>query len=374
MFDFDKLEQREQRDSAIPVEVSSVEVEEGFGIYAVSDVHTDKRENMDLLRTWPARPRDVLLLAGDVSNDLSVVRTTLELLLERFGHVFFCPGNHDLWLHPKDGCKDSVEKFWKLEGLCQELGVKTQPSYVGKVLIVPLLSWYHSSFDKEPDIQDDTLVPVEKMMSDFMLCKWPPGLTPLAGSDSIATFFDQLNDQRTAAVNQERPAAVISFSHFLPRAELLPEKRFLYFPPIAKAVGSLLLGERVKRLSPDLHVFGHTHYGWSTSLDGTRFLQACLAYPRERSDRPFSVFCKRDGLKQCPPLLVYGHPTGEFPSYDGFWSGYYQEQPKRHDLPWLYQRRDQAPIPPRGLRRGLRKHGPEVEGPERPEGLTIPYR
>lgn len=43
MFDFDKLEQREQRDSAIPVEVSSVEVEEGFGIYAVSDVHTDKR-------------------------------------------------------------------------------------------------------------------------------------------------------------------------------------------------------------------------------------------------------------------------------------------------------------------------------------------
>ncbi|CAK9000764.1 Metallophos domain-containing protein [Durusdinium trenchii] len=64
MFDFDKLEQREQRDSAIPVEVSSVEVEEGFGIYAVSDVHTDKRENMDLLRTWPARPRDVLLLAG----------------------------------------------------------------------------------------------------------------------------------------------------------------------------------------------------------------------------------------------------------------------------------------------------------------------
>eukprot|EP00913_Durusdinium_trenchii_P000936 g865.t1 len=191
MFDFDKLEQREQRDSAIPVEVSSVEVEEGFGIYAVSDVHTDKRENMDLLRTWPARPRDVLLLAGDVSNDLSVVRTTLELLLERFGHVFFCPGH--------------------------------------------MLSCKHAP----------------RMMSDFMLCKWPPGLTPLAGSDSIATFFDQLNDQRTAAVNQERPAAVISFSHFLPRAELLPEKRFLYFPPIAKAVGSLLLGERVKRLSPE---------------------------------------------------------------------------------------------------------------------------
>ena len=24
-------------------------------------------------------------------------------------------------------------------------------------------------------------------------------------------------------------------------------------------------------------MFGHTHYGWSTSLDGTRFLQACCS-------------------------------------------------------------------------------------------------
>ncbi|CAE7516267.1 unnamed protein product, partial [Symbiodinium pilosum] len=79
-----------------------------MGVYAVSDIHTDKRENMDVLRTWPRRPNDVLLLAGDVSNDLSIVRTTFELMLERFGQVFYCPGNHDLWMHPKDGCTDSV--------------------------------------------------------------------------------------------------------------------------------------------------------------------------------------------------------------------------------------------------------------------------
>lgn len=331
MFDFDQLEQCEGEDV--------------FGVYAVSDVHTDKRENMELLQSWPPRPKDVLLLAGDVSNDLSVVKTTLQLLLERFGHVFFCPGNHDLWLHPKDGCKDSVEKFQKLEELCEELGVKTQPSFVGKVLIVPLLSWYHASFDKEPEILDETLPPVEKMMSDFMLCKWPTGLTALEESDSIARHFDDLNEGREA-LRASRPSAraVITFSHFLPRPDLLPEKRFLYFPPIAKAVGSSFLGERLKRWAPDVHVFGHTHYGWCSIHDGTRFVQACLAYPRERVDRPFSVYCKgSSGSRAAPPLLVYS-ASQDFPEYKGFWSGYYEEQPRRHELPWLYQSRNQAKV------------------------------
>ncbi|CAE7923306.1 unnamed protein product [Symbiodinium necroappetens] len=35
-----------------------------FGVYAVSDIHTDKRENMDVIREWPRRPNDILLLAG----------------------------------------------------------------------------------------------------------------------------------------------------------------------------------------------------------------------------------------------------------------------------------------------------------------------
>lgn len=35
-----------------------------------------------------------------------------------------------------------------------------------------------------------------RMMSDFMLCKWPAPLTAFAKSDSVAQFFDELNEQR----------------------------------------------------------------------------------------------------------------------------------------------------------------------------------
>merc|ERR1712154_399848 len=108
------------------------------------------------------------------------------------------------------------------------------------------------------------------------------------------------------------------------RQELLPEKRALFFPNLANVAGSLLLGERVQRLAPDLHIFGHTHYAWAAQLDGTRFVQACLAYPLERVERPFSVISKDAmGDEAPPPLLVYDHAQREFPSYKGFWSEYY---------------------------------------------------
>ena len=51
---------------------------------------------------------------------------------------------------------------------------------------------------------------------------------------------------------------VVSFSHFLPRPDLLPEKRMLYHPNLAKAAGSDYLEARVRRLRPLAHVFGHT--------------------------------------------------------------------------------------------------------------------
>jgi predicted phosphohydrolase len=274
-------------------------------VWAVSDVHTDMKENMAALTDWPRCPDDVLILAGDVSNDLKVLRATLVIACDRFGHVFFCPGNHDLWLHKEDGCSDSIAKLRKIEAICQELGVHTSMGVVGGVTIVPLHSWYHAGFDADPDVLDESLAPVDKVMMDFHVCKWPEGLTAHDGSDSIAKFMDSLNDEALAGTTRcavRRGGPVISFSHFLPRPDLLPEKRLLFYPPLPKAAGSLLLGDRVGKLAPDLHVFGHTHYAWAQELGGVRYVQACLAYPRERDERPFSVKCSdksRDGRRSC---------------------------------------------------------------------------
>lgn len=75
--------------------------------------------------------------------------------------MFFCPGNHDLWC-TGDGntARDSLHKLQQLEALCARLGVHTGPRRLAVeaakggtgVWIVPMHSWYHLTFDTEPDL------------------------------------------------------------------------------------------------------------------------------------------------------------------------------------------------------------------------------
>ena len=74
---------------------------------------------------------------------------------------------------------------------------------------------------------------------------------------------------------------VITFSHFLPRQELLPEKRFLVEPFLSSVVGSVFLENQIRRLMPDLHLFGHSHTPIDLVLDGIRYVQWPLGYSRE---------------------------------------------------------------------------------------------
>lgn len=44
-------------------------------------------------------------------------------------------------------------KLQAVMSTCTKLGVKTEPAMVDGVWICPLMSWYHASFDQEPDIE-----------------------------------------------------------------------------------------------------------------------------------------------------------------------------------------------------------------------------
>lgn len=256
-------------------------------VFAVSDIHTDYPANATWLTSALSAAvysNDVLIVAGDVSHSIERLRTTLTSLKQVFREVFFTPGNHDLWLAAKgkDEFESSLAKLDGMLKLCEELGVHTQPKLVGGVWIVPLLSWYHSSWDVEPNIVEVEVLPTHMVAVDFFRCTWPTHLDPL--TDSLAKHFDGLNDtaqlQHFLATRGQTP--VISFSHFLPFQELLPEKRFLFYPNLPKMAGSEPLSSRVRALAPDVHVFGHTHFSWDAKVNGIRCIQAPLAYPSER--------------------------------------------------------------------------------------------
>lgn len=72
------------------------------------------------------------------------------------------------------GAEHSPQKLEHIHALCQDLGVLTQPTRLGPVLICPIISWHHQSFDKEPDIPGVPR-PSPLFISDYRACSWPEG-------------------------------------------------------------------------------------------------------------------------------------------------------------------------------------------------------
>ena len=67
-------------------------------------------------------------------------------------------------------------KLRKINALCAALGVQTAPAELGGIWVVPLLSWYHASWDREPDIAGAR--PVEKVCTALSLNALLSALVP----------------------------------------------------------------------------------------------------------------------------------------------------------------------------------------------------
>lgn len=237
-------------------------------VFAVSDIHVDYPENLEWILQLHDSDYldDILILAGDVSDSLPMLRQVFESLRSKFKEVLFVPGNHELWIQ-NDEIDCSLKKFDLVNDLCNEQGIRTGFYRCGDISFVPLLGWYDFSFGK-PDRQ------LRRAWRDFRACRWPAFL------ENDAAVLDYFLNKNISLLDTTN-ATVISYSHFLPRIDVMPsqipkERRRVY--PV---LGSSGLGEQVKKLNPDIHVYGHSHVNQSIELDDIRYVNNAFAYPNE---------------------------------------------------------------------------------------------
>ena len=153
------------------------------------------------------------------------------------------------------------------------------PLRSGPLAIVPLLAWYDFSFG----VPDAT---IQRRWMDFRRCRWPDGV------------HEAEITRRFLAENRFEPHqsdTVISFSHFVPRIDLMPpgvppEHRTLY--PV---LGSTALNEQIRRLGSQIHVYGHSHINRDLVLDGTRYVNNAFGYPSEGHIAAKSLRCIHEG-------------------------------------------------------------------------------
>lgn len=247
-------------------------------VFALSDIHVDYDENMKWVRQLSRSDYvdDVLILAGDVSHRPALLAECLEALAQRFRKVLFVPGNHDLWVLGDGPAACSLQKFAQVCETARQSGAVLEPLGLEGLFFVPLLGWYDYSFG-EPTPH------VEMMWSDFRACRWPDGLRP----PDIAAHFESLNP----AVQPPPGSRVITFSHFLPRIDLIP-----FFVPMQHRVldpvlGSVRLENRLRSFRPEIHVYGHSHINRSVYIDGVRYVNNAFGYPQETMIASRQLLC-----------------------------------------------------------------------------------
>ncbi|MET0333531.1 MAG: metallophosphoesterase [Rhizobacter sp.] len=246
-------------------------------VFAVSDLHVDYEPNALWVQQLSLADyqNDVLIVAGDLSDHPDRLQTCLEALARRFKRVFFVPGNHDLWVR-REPELDSFGKFELVKSLAQSAGASMDVFHHGKLTLVPLLGWYDGTFgEPSPELR--------LAWMDFRACRWPEGFT----SRNIAQTFMAMNHYQRQSADE----VIVSYSHFLPRIDVMPEqipldKRYIY--PI---LGSSALGEQVKALKPAVHVYGHSHVNRRVLLDGTLYINNAFAYPHETRIAAKALVC-----------------------------------------------------------------------------------
>ncbi|HEX6101231.1 MAG TPA: metallophosphoesterase [Thermoanaerobaculia bacterium] len=251
-------------------------------VFAVSDVHIDYDTNAKWVADLSDEEfqDDVLILAGDVTDTLRLLDWCLGTLARKFRKVLFVPGNHELWVIREDRDKHSLQKFDDVCKVVAESGASMEPFHARGVAIYPLLGWYDYSFGE----------PTEELRSiwmDYRACRWPGGYT----QRDVTEHFVALNDVSRNAERGRLGEKVITYSHFLPRIDLMP----WFIPSASQALypilGTTLLDEQLRRLKSQLHIYGHSHVNRKVRIDGVTYINNAFGYPSETRIASKKLMC-----------------------------------------------------------------------------------
>ncbi|MBD3557355.1 metallophosphoesterase [Planktothrix sp. FACHB-1355] len=246
-------------------------------IFAISDLHTDFQANwLELQQSSQTLfNEDILIVPGDIADRMEVIVKTLEFLKSIFREVCYVPGNHELW--SKRESKTSLLKLKEILGFCENSGIHTKPVRFADVWLVPLLSWYQTEKLPEAIEKDETLM----LWTDLYFCDW---------KDIRGCVSDFMSGMNLESISRLKGGKVISFSHFLPRRELLPDMSRIRFKGLEYVSVCPQIQQQIQILDSKIHIFGHTHINCDLMIDGVRYVQNAFGYPREKGLKRIDPF------------------------------------------------------------------------------------
>ena len=265
-------------------------------LLAIADLHLRHKATREALARLPPHPDDWLVVAGDVGEREDDFRFAWSVLKPRFAEVIWCPGNHDLWSVPVQGgaaAGAAARRGGTLRGealyrqrveLCREWGVHTPedpyltwPGDGPACKVTPIFTLYDYSF-RPADVSRQEAVPWA--VESGVLCTDESLLhpDPHPSRDAWCAERCRATERRLAAAAAEAPLVIVG--HWPLREDVLTIRRV---PRFSIWCGTERTADWHRRFGAEAVVYGHLHVRGTTLVDGVRFEEVSLGYPRDWS-------------------------------------------------------------------------------------------
>lgn len=284
-------------------------------LWALSDLHVGHTDNRRIIEELPAHPQDWLALAGDLGETPEHLEWVLRTLSPRFARLLWVPGNHELWTSPRESPIRGEAKYAQLVDLCRRYDVLTpedpypvfdlgddEPNRppVGvtasrRFLIAPLFALYDYSYapaGMDVEAALDWAYEAGLQCADEMLLEPDPHATR---QDWCAARV-ALSEARLTAALAEQDLPTVLINHF-PLVQAHAELPFI--PRFVIWCGTQRTEDWHRRFRAAVVVYGHLHIPKLRILDGVRFHEVSLGYPRQWRHRPVP----RSRLRQILPVV-----------------------------------------------------------------------
>ncbi|MFI8520801.1 metallophosphoesterase family protein [Streptomyces sp. NPDC085481] len=270
-------------------------------LLAVSDLHIVHPENRAITESLqPHSEADWLIVAGDIAERFEDVQWALKLLAARFAKVIWSPGNHELWTHPEDPCElRGKARYEHLVETCRSLGILTpeDPYPVwqdedGGTAIAPLFTLYDYTFRVPGAHSKEESLRRAREAGVICTDEYLLHPDPHPGRDDWCRERIAYTEGRLGALDPSLRTVLVN--HWpLTRHPT----RILRYPDFAQWCGTELTADWHRRFRAKAVVYGHLHIPRVNWLDGVRFEEVSVGYPREWRPRP-----PREPLRRILPL------------------------------------------------------------------------
>ena len=252
-------------------------------LWAISDLHVGFEENRRAVAALEPMLDDWLIVAGDTGESPAHLDFVLQTLAPKFAQLIWTVGNHDLWtpqaLPPEQRGETHYRRLVKL---CQRYGVLTPddpfavwPGPGPRTAIVPIFTLYDYSFRPDQVAEPDA---VAWAAETNIRCADETLLDPSPYPSRSAWCHGRVQATRERLQAIPPDTRVILVNHWPLRRDhaVLPR-----IPRFSIWCGTRATEDWHREFAVDTVIYGHLHLRSTRELDGVRFEEVSLGYPRQ---------------------------------------------------------------------------------------------